>query len=512
MGTLDRALERIYARLGSRIIPACQAVTFSYGLIFGYTYVLAFVRMKEAPAAKALQLCAIWGGEFILAALVAGFAVLRAARPLTTWLDGPRTARGAEEAWRTALRLPVITARCYSATTLAFAPIDAWLTSLVEPDRLTTEISYTAGYLVGVGPIIAGCMFTAQLAARPVIRDVARYLENHPPTPPGASVRLRLLAIAPALLIPPLFWGSAVTVQPGAATSQPLGGLVIGAAIVAALGVPLVLLLAHSTLQPLNDLLRVAEGLKTGDMTMRVPELSADEHGRLAHAFNEAIAGLAERERLAAENTSLLTEVQASRARILEASDAERRRVERNIHDGAQQRLVGTALKLQLLEEEAAGGAGSERVRELARQASRGLHDALDDLRDLARGLHPTVLETDGLQPALEQLAARAPVPVALDLSVERYAPTIESTIYFLASEALANVAKYSEATRAEISVQRRNGSLVVCVADDGVGGARPDRGSGLTGLADRVAALGGAFSIDSPDGAGTTLTATVPL
>jgi signal transduction histidine kinase len=100
------------------------------------------------------------------------------------------------------------------------------------------------------------------------------------------------------------------------------------------------------------------------------------------------------------------------------------------------------------------------------------------------------VLETDGLQPALEQLAARAPVPVALDLSVERYAPTIESTIYFLASEALANVAKYSEATRAEISVQRRNGSLVVCVADDGVGGARPDRGSGLTGLADRVAAL----------------------
>ncbi len=203
-----------------------------------------------------------------------------------------------------------------------------------------------------------------------------------------------------------------------------------------------------------------------------------------------------------------LEELRASRARIVDAADAERRRLERDLHDGAQSRLVALALLIRLARKKADGD-----VAELLDQASGELATSLAELRELARGIHPAVLTDRGLEPALRTLADRAPVPVEIraDLA-ERLPGSVESAAYFVASEALTNVAKYSRATEASVTVQRLNGHVTVEIADDGIGGADASRGSGLRGLTDRVAALDGKLSVESPQGRGTRLRAEIPV
>jgi PAS domain S-box-containing protein len=202
-------------------------------------------------------------------------------------------------------------------------------------------------------------------------------------------------------------------------------------------------------------------------------------------------------------------ELRASRARIVEAADAERRRLERNLHDGAQQRLVTLALTLRLVESRLDGGSPSVKLLRAARDE---LGQALDELRDLARGIHPAVLSDHGLTAALDALATRTPLPVRLDRMVgERLPEPVEVAAYYVVSEALANVQKYAEATEVRIAVGREDGLAVVEVRDDGVGGASAGGGSGLRGLADRVEALGGRLELESPAGAGTTVRARIP-
>jgi signal transduction histidine kinase len=225
-----------------------------------------------------------------------------------------------------------------------------------------------------------------------------------------------------------------------------------------------------------------------------------------------AAAGLAmENERLQAQLRARVEELRTSRARIVEASSHERRRLERNLHDGAQQRLVALSLTLRL----AQGKVHEEpdRANELLAGAQQELTLALGELRELARGIHPAVLSDRGLQAALEALAGRAPIEVDLvELPSDRLPEPIEAAAYFVVAEALTNVAKYAHANLATVKVTRRNGHAVVEIADDGIGGADPDRGSGLRGLADRVSALDGRMSLDSPAGAGTRLRAEIPV
>jgi len=214
-----------------------------------------------------------------------------------------------------------------------------------------------------------------------------------------------------------------------------------------------------------------------------------------------------ERERLQAELSARVVELQASRERIVAASDAERRRLERNLHDGAQQRLVAIALQLRLLQ----GQVGDPSSEELVRAVSDQLALSLGELRELARGLHPAVLE-HGLAPALESLALRSTVATTVSYEpTERLPEPVELAAYFVASEALANVAKYAEASNVTMRVWRSNGVASIEVADDGVGGADDAVGSGLRGLADRVEALQGRLRVVSPPGAGTTVTAELP-
>jgi PAS domain S-box-containing protein len=204
-------------------------------------------------------------------------------------------------------------------------------------------------------------------------------------------------------------------------------------------------------------------------------------------------------------------ELRASRARIVAAADAARRKIERDLHDGAQQRLVSLALDVQVAR--ARLDSDPESAGPFLERLTADLGAAMAELRELARGIHPAVLTERGLAPAVEALAGRAPVPVEiLGGPVERLSPTIEITAYFTVSEALTNVAKYAGASHATVRLGQEDGALVVEVRDDGVGGARAGAGSGLSGLADRVGACDGTLSIESPPGQGTLVRAVLPV
>jgi signal transduction histidine kinase len=223
-----------------------------------------------------------------------------------------------------------------------------------------------------------------------------------------------------------------------------------------------------------------------------------------------AVAALAlENERLKAELRAKVEELSASRARIVESGYAARRRLERDLHDGAQQRLVSLALSLRTLRSRVEGDRDAVRALDSARSE---LDQALGELRELARGIHPSVLTDRGLDAALDGLAHRAPLPVELEETpAERLPDRVESAAYFVVAEALTNVAKHAQATHARVNVSRHSRQVLVEVSDNGVGGADPATGSGLRGLLDRVSAVGGRFEVDSRRGQGTTVRATIP-
>jgi signal transduction histidine kinase len=223
------------------------------------------------------------------------------------------------------------------------------------------------------------------------------------------------------------------------------------------------------------------------------------------------ILGFAELVATAISNAVSRAQLAASRARVVAAADETRRRIERDLHDGVQQRLVSLALELRYAEE----GVPPDQTdlkKDLARFAD-GLTDALDDVRELARGIHPAILSEGGLGPALKALARRSAVPVELEVDVQTPLPErVEVASYFVVSEALANAAKHARASVAHVSVETVGSLLHVSIRDDGLGDADPARGSGLIGLTDRVQALGGTLSVLSPPGQGTTIRGELPI
>jgi signal transduction histidine kinase len=249
------------------------------------------------------------------------------------------------------------------------------------------------------------------------------------------------------------------------------------------------------------------EGVTWGVIAVlsRRPEaLPPDTEARIAEFTQQA--------GLAVANAKSRSDLARSRARLVRAADEARRRFERDLHDGAQQRLVSLGLELRTAEATVPPELGDLRDR-LSRLANR-VNDVLDDLRELSRGIHPAVLSEDGLSPALASLALRSGVPVELrvDLGAERFEEPVEVTAYYVASEALTNTAKHAQASRAEVRATRRDGWLELTVSDDGQGGADAARGSGLTGLVDRVEAIGGTIHIDSRQDAGTAIHVKLPV
>jgi signal transduction histidine kinase len=231
----------------------------------------------------------------------------------------------------------------------------------------------------------------------------------------------------------------------------------------------------------------------------------------LVDAVGAAAALALEKERLDAELRAKVEALRESRSRLLAVGLAERRRLERNLHDGAQQRLVSLALDLRLARS-AIDDDDADRARDLLDGAGGELERALEELRELARGIHPAVLTDRGIDSAVEALAGRTPLPVEIDRKLgERVAEPVELAAYFVVSEALTNVVKYASASRATIRLERENGHVLVEVADDGIGGADAAMGTGLRGLADRISVLGGKLEVASPPGRGTKVIAKLP-
>jgi signal transduction histidine kinase len=256
--------------------------------------------------------------------------------------------------------------------------------------------------------------------------------------------------------------------------------------------------LSRAIVRPVRRAAGMAGRLAGGDLGARLPERGAGEIGVLESSFNTMAGSLQDsREELA-----------ASRVRIVAAADQARRRIERDLHDGIQQRLVSLALELRAVEANAPTEVGV-RLAAIADE----LTGATDDLREFSRGIHPAILSEGGLPPALRALARRSMVPVELEVDIPVRPPEqVEVAAYYVVSEALTNAAKHARASVALVDVRTRDGCLHLSVRDDGVGGAAAGHGSGLVGLTDRVQALGGTFSITSPAGAGTALVVELPI
>jgi len=322
-----------------------------------------------------------------------------------------------------------------------------------------------------------------------------------------------------------------------------LGLLLAVLSVVTALG----LVLRRSITQPLSEVSEGARTLSSGDLAFDVSYAGRDEIGDVAAAFRD-LHVTAERlvDEIRATNAAISdnrldhradvgafegtwahllagmndtiaafararADLAASRARIVAASDQARRRIERDLHDGAQQRLVSLGLSLRAAQK--AVPPGQPWLRQELGRLARGTAEILEELREISRGIHPAILSLGGLGLALKALARRSPVPVKLDVRVQARLPErAEVAAYFVVSEALANVAKHARASVVEVQVEVRDGALAVSISDDGIGGADPSSGSGLIGLTDRVEASGGTISISSHAGAGTQITAELPI
>ncbi len=255
---------------------------------------------------------------------------------------------------------------------------------------------------------------------------------------------------------------------------------------------------------------RVVARVAGSDEAVLVYDEGLELEPQLVRLTAAAASMALEHARLQAEVEAQLEQVRASRARIVEAGDAERRRLERDLHDGAQQRLVTLSLALGMARDRAAEA--DPELGALIESASKEAREALTELRELARGIHPAVLTEAGLTGAIQALAERSPVATTITAVPEgRFPAAIEATAYFVVSEALANVAKHARADCAQVTIRKLAGRLLVEVSDDGTGGARAAEGSGLRGLADRVASVGGVLQVDSPPGRGTRLEAEIP-
>jgi signal transduction histidine kinase len=238
-------------------------------------------------------------------------------------------------------------------------------------------------------------------------------------------------------------------------------------------------------------------------------DASLEDEPELLEAVSAAAGIGLETARLHADLAARLDELRGSRVRVIEAGQKERQRLERNLHDGAQQRLVALSLELtmlkKLLDADPVAGTRIDHARD-------EIALSLEELRDVARGLHPAVVSGHGLAVALESLAARATVPVRLNVELEGRLPeALEVAAFYLVSESLANIGKHAQATSATVVVNRHNGEVVVEIVDDGIGGADTEGGSGLRGLADRVEALDGRLRVWTPVGQGTRVRAEIP-
>ncbi len=506
---LVRLLDRGYRRWG---IGYPVAVALATGLILAGLSQLTMVIFwhylgvsVETALVRGLPVVALWG----LAGLAALAVISWIHRDLFLWAhtktrgsaDPQALAAHAFAAWRQmTIWIPVAIVPASMAVFVSQL-IALEITGTLEL-ALAVAGTTSFGLLAGLVIDLAGGM-----VFRPVLADLSRVLplgSGEADASAGGLARRMLAVVFLTIFITGAGVGG-LSSEPGQGAGALFDVFGIDLLLSLTLGLALALLLTESVVGPIRSLVEGTARVARGRFDEDVPVVTRDEIGVLVGSFNRMQEGLRERERLATENANLLEEVRASRARLIAATDAERARVERDIHDGAQQQLAALALELRLMQSRA-DATGQDELGEELSHAATTLSSALAELRELARSLHPQILSTSGLGPAVAQIAARSPVDVSIEICQERFEDQVESTAYTLVAAVLENVAEHSPDSEADVSIARTEGKLLVTVtAGTSVGVRR-------AGLADRVEAIGGELTIEQVAGRDTRVVGELPI
>lgn len=513
------ALARAYRRSTLGYVALFVGVLITVIVVYTGASVWIFARYFDLSASEFRRFLVAGESGPIVGLIISAVVSARKEPGITDWLSGGGTGDRAMEAWDGLAGLPTrLVLRSMLIIGALTAPLLALAVNWAELGTLPLGM-----LLFGMVILNLGCASFAlvllDIFLRPIRTEIDQALpRDFQPTHLGVRMNRRITGELFLLIFPPAILTTGLVAPEGGgaegfARSFLVGGLVTGV-FAALIGQVFV----ERVSGPVRDLLLGTRAVTAGDLTVRVPLASTDEHLALAGSFNRMVQGLSERQALADHNEELqaevqrqLEEVRESRARIVTAADEARQRVERDLHDGAQQRLVSLALGLRLAEVRL-GDDADPVLRETLSNLADELGLAIEELRELASGLHPRVLQDQGLAAGLEALTMRSPVPVALECVPEGRLPaTVEAAAYFLVAEALSNVAKHARANNVRVRAAEVDGELSVHVEDDGIGGAHLNSGSGLRGLQDRVEAFAGTLVIDSPPGGGTTLRARIP-
>jgi signal transduction histidine kinase len=503
-GRVQQALAALYARLGSKVLLAGFAACVVIGLPAALLIAVFQAQFLGWTFAQVLAVLALWVPTLFVVG-VAGLLVWREPwRTILRW-GGTRSASPADT-WAAVTGIRRAAARVMAPVMIGIVG------SVVYEVHHFHERWYALGVQTGVDYvcIVAWTLLAVsvmELTLAPMLEEIAGRLpddfEAHPPT---MSLRTKILLPLPVVtMFAGLLVGDYADVSSnGSARFALAAGLAL---VTAAAATGIQAIINRSLLMPVDQLLEATQRVRRGELNQPVPIISDDELGTLAHSFNDMQAGLRQRE-------SLRAELEASRARIVAVADAERRRMERDLHDGAQQHLVLVNLKLsqlsRMIEHDPSAAAA------LVADVKADLSRAQSELRDLAHGIYPQALEQDGLRAALGEAVARSPIRAELDCDgVVRYTPELEAAVYFCCLEALQNAGKHAGPdASARIELRVANGSLEFAVVDDGAG-FDPTAHSGTSGLqnmADRIGALGGTLDVRSAPGVGTTVSGTVPV
>jgi signal transduction histidine kinase len=504
---VNAALTRIYEWSGPRYIPMVIASMWAWASMQLTIALWLEVRYLDASTGDFLTLTAI-GLPIIFVALVIGLAASwEALAPPYQWLKEGRPSERADEVWRRSFSAGFVAVnRTAIAAAIAIVPYHLF----ASPEILDVGVE-VAMALILFGEIAVATawvvgQFLIDLILRPVVRDLTSQLSDAPEDPPsGWRLRSKALITVPVAAFYGAFAAGAFVLDQATPEAQLYTAIAAAAVVTLLFAGPVAVIATGSILDPVNDLIAATRRIAKGELSAPVPILTDDEFGDLGRSFNRMQEGLRERE-------SLREDLRASRARIVTTADAERRRLERDLHDGAQQNLVLLNLKLGLLERTVEGPAAKAAVQELKQELQR----ALEELRDLAHGIYPPLLVNEGLPGALAEASERAAIPASFNADgAGRYPPELEAAVYFCCLEALQNASKHAgEAARATVTLNERDGELSFEVRDDGRGydAERVASSAGLQNMSDRIGALGGELRVESRPGAGTTVSGRIPL
>jgi signal transduction histidine kinase len=505
-GRVERWLTEPFERAGWRgvawrLISLATVAATAWGVVFMVTGALA-----GRLSGNQVMVAVVMNAGAILAGVATGAGIiLRDVARYEAWDSAGRTPADGARMLRLLLTAPIRTTNWAIVVYLAVAvpTIYAWFLTTVEPPGFAILLC-VAGFLAATLVAWPVGAFVNELSTRPVIaRICAEFPHLAAPRGYGMSLRTRALIPVPAVTLTTGIMVGTLAVLFDEPTEQLAAAILISLAFTAFMAAILRFAVTEAALRPVDDLIESVERVSKGDLRSRVPITSADELAVLGRAVNEMT------ERLAAHDA----EMRASRARIVAASDESRRLVERDLHDGAQQYLVLLELKLGLLtkavaDDPEASGLAAEIRTDLAR--------ALAELRDLAHGIYPAVLESDGLPGALQAAAERSSIPVSVHADgVGRYAQELEAAVYFCCLEALQNASKHAgEGAKASVRLSQTDRQVQFEVKDGGRGydAASVGASAGLQNMADRIGALGGELQIESTPGAGTTVRGSVPV